>query len=94
MSRASENELSLLHKLLAEEFAKMLTEGVRFTDSETGEVITRPPTAAELNTIRQFLKDNNIQAAMDHSPALKDIVADLPSFEGSPSLVREMRLVK
>jgi hypothetical protein len=36
--------------------------------------------AAELNVIRQFLKDNNISCDGQYSQTLQDIVAQLPEF--------------
>lgn len=60
-----EKKMSKLHELLCEELTKRLT----------GE---EPATSAELNVIRQFLKDNDITAlAVDDSP-LADLISQLP----------------
>lgn len=61
---AKSSAVEQLHAALAEKFRKML---------EGGEV-----SAAELNTIRQFLKDNDIQAAPDSLQDLADKLGDLP----------------
>lgn len=52
MSTASKEAMEVLHGLLADHFKKVLK----------GE---EPPTSAELNVIRQFLKDNHIEAQAD-----------------------------
>ncbi len=61
MSKASKELMSQLHGALAKEMAKMLNEGVTAVNDD-GEVIKLTPGAAHLNAIRQFLKDNQIEA--------------------------------
>jgi hypothetical protein len=73
---ASKEAMQKLHALLAEEFTKILREGVRAKDEE-GNLVILTPTPAQLNVVRQFLKDNDIQAAMT-SKAMKSIVDSLP----------------
>lgn len=97
MSKAASKEaMEVLHALLTDEFVKILKEGVKVkvtvkdddgNDVDSVETIT--PSSAQLNVIRQFLKDNNIEAAMTN-PAMKDIVDNLP-FDDSdlpPNAVR------
>lgn len=65
MSKATEDALAMLHGALADEMRKRLN---------AGEV-----DAATLNAIRQFLKDNHIEADPTKSTplrALKDAAAD------------------
>jgi hypothetical protein len=69
MSKATEKELSALHG----ELAKFLKYKL-----QAGEV-----TAADLGQIRQFLKDNRIEASIDQNPDMGSIVQALPSFETS-----------
>lgn len=76
---ASKEAMQKLHALLAEEFTKILTVGVTTKDDE-GNLVVLTPTSAQLNVIRQFLKDNDIQAAMT-SKAMKEIVSNLPFDE-------------
>ena len=73
---ATKEAMQKLHALLASEFTKVLTEGVTARDEE-GNIVKLTPTQAQLNVIRQFLKDNDIQAAMT-SKAMKSIVDNLP----------------
>jgi len=80
MSNATEKELGELHGFLANKFKDMLVTGIPMVKiTKDGEKIeyTRPVTASELNTIRQFLKDNNIETVRE-SKALKGIVDNLP----------------
>lgn len=58
--------LSKLHTLLAEELTR------RLADKEN------PPTASELNVIRQFLKDNDITSLAEEGSALGDVLQNLP----------------
>lgn len=67
MGKASENALANLHGALAEHFIKRLASG--------------EATAAELNCIRQFLKDNGIECDGESNPAMQQLVDDLPSFD-------------
>lgn len=65
---ASKETLSALHAALAKKFKEML---------DGGEV-----TAADLNVIRAFLKDNNIDAAPKKGSPLGNLVDKLP-FAGT-----------
>jgi hypothetical protein len=62
---APQKELQLLHKSLATALAQRLASG--------------EATAAELNVVRQFLKDNNIDAMpQSNEEALDYLQAELP----------------
>lgn len=67
-SKATEKELSSLHGLLASFFKEKLMSG-------------EPITAAELGQIRQFLKDNGIEANIDQNPDMNSIAQALPEFD-------------
>ena len=58
------SDLNELHKLLAEELKARLLSG--------------ECSPAELNVIRQFLRDNHIDGLPAEGSALGDIVAELP----------------
>lgn len=75
-SATTKEDMNDLHQLLAKEFRNMLVNGVKARDDE-GNVVTLTPSSAQLNVIRQFLKDNDIQAAMT-SKHMKGIVDNLP----------------
>ncbi|MDE7064398.1 MAG: hypothetical protein K2O70_02865 [Desulfovibrionaceae bacterium] len=66
-NRAPEEVLASLHG----EFANFLAQRLK-----SGEV-----TGAELNCIRQFLKDNGIDCVGRENPDISDITANLPAFE-------------
>jgi hypothetical protein len=63
--------MEALHGLLAEHFSSLLTNGVKALDKDGNEVVL-PPRAADLNVIRQFLKDNGIDAQKSGDPAGAD----------------------
>lgn len=65
--RGTEEALAGLHGMLAEHFRQRLASGEAL-----------PP--AELNAIRQFLKDNGIDCMGGENPVLTDITQNLPSF--------------
>lgn len=84
---ATESELASLHRQLAKELTERITEGdyeVALTEDEDGNVIEnrvkKPVSPALLNTARQFLKDNNIEASPD-SKEMGDLVDSLPFDE-------------
>lgn len=75
MSKAPEAELSDLHGTLARTMRTRL---------ESGEA-----TAADLNAIRQFLKDNGISCEPGTNPDLntaQDLLADIPVYDDPPAL--------
>lgn len=63
MSAASKKVMEALHQALAETFKDILDNGKTAIDKETGEAVKITPDAATLGAIRQFLKDNGIEAA-------------------------------
>src|SRR5574337_547812 len=67
MARLTVNDLDPMHEALAEHFLDILKNGeeVVSINRETGEriVVRCKPSAAMMNQIRQFLKDNNVTAA-------------------------------
>lgn len=64
--------MEALHKALADTFKDILDNGKTVVDKE-GEVVKLTPDAATLGAIRQFLKDNGIEAAEGKSEALNAI---------------------
>lgn len=73
-ARATEDQLGSLH----DELAKILKQEIGRTVVDKDGNVVRP--AAILNVARQFLKDNNITATVDHKP-MRDLVESLPSFD-------------
>ena len=65
--RATEGALASLHGC----FALHLMERLKSGDA----------TASDLNVIRQFLKDNNINCAGEQSDTMKELAASLPEFD-------------
>ena len=82
--KLSVDDLDPMHAKLAEHFNDILTHGEKYehVDRETGEVSQRrrAPSAATLNQIRQFLKDNGVEAAPT-SKRVQNLVSGLP-FQG------------
>ncbi|MFN4278294.1 MAG: hypothetical protein ACK4FJ_18530 [Ferrovibrio sp.] len=77
---ASQDKLAALHDALASHFADVLKNGEEELTKE-GEVVRVKPKAATLNAIRQFLKDNGIEAKPGDGNGLGHLVAQLPQFE-------------
>lgn len=69
----SKDTLSKLHAQLCDELLKRLKEGE--DDGEGGKVPAKAPT---LNVIRQFLKDNNVDALPAEDSPLGKLVDELP----------------
>lgn len=65
MSKASDEQLSDLHG--------------RFARHLLG-VLKGSPTAAELNVVRQFLKDNNITSEIGSNPVMSELEKSLPEI--------------
>ncbi|ATS93398.1 terminase small subunit [Ralstonia phage DU_RP_I] len=82
---ASEKELGEVHNEMAAWCLDIL-KGIPVTDKdgnlviEGGRVVRLPPAPAYLNVIRQFLKDNDIQAEPAKGSSMGDL-SDLPVFE-------------
>nr|WEM05542.1 terminase small subunit [Ralstonia phage BOESR1] len=88
-NRASEKELGLTHKEFAE-WCRLILKGVPLMDKEGNAVLKEdgqpwlvPPSPAHMNVIRQFLKDNAIEATV--IPGLGNQnhgdLSDLPTFD-------------
>ena len=80
-AKATKEMMERLHRVMAEEFVKVLEEGMTTTDKDSGEIVKLTPSPAMLNVIRQFLKDNGIEGvAADEDSPLKR-AADLLAKE-------------
>ena len=64
MSKATEELLDLLHGELAKEFLRRIKDGTA--------------TAADLSAVRQFLKDNGIDAIPKQGSPMGDLIQNLP----------------
>ncbi len=84
MSAASKKVMEKLHAALAETFTEILNEGKTVIDKETGEPVKVTPDAATLGAIRQFLKDNGIEAAEGKSEALNALAGKSLPFMPKP----------
>jgi len=62
---STEKKLSKLHEMLCDELTKRLNGD-------------EPLTASELNVIRQFLKDNNVDALPTDDSPLAEVLKSLP----------------
>ena len=67
-SKATEDVLDALHGALAKELMRKVKSG--------------EATAADLSVVRQFLKDNNIDAVPRDGSPLNDLVNELPFQPG------------
>lgn len=94
-TRASEKELGLTHKEFAE-WCRLILKGVPLVDKEGHAVLKEdgqpwlvPPSPAHMNVIRQFLKDNSIEAAV--IPGLGNSnygdLSDLPTFDEEGNVI-------
>lgn len=79
MTAASETDLGVLHRLMAEQFRRLLAGEVQDADGNTVY-----PTAAELSVIRAFLKDNEITAIGEPGSALDTLRKKLAEAGGKP----------
>ena len=74
---ASLDDMQELHGVLSRQLLKMVTGGQVVMDDK-GMPVVISPTPAVLNVVRQFLKDNNIQAQIGNSEDLTDLEHALP----------------
>lgn len=93
-NRATEEELADVHNGMAR-WCIQIMQGVPLLDKEGNAVLMPdgqpwlvPPSPAHLNVIRQFLKDNDIQAEPAKGSPMGDL-GDLPVFEDD--VVRPIR---
>jgi hypothetical protein len=84
--RADEEFLGGIHTSFAE-WCKTVLQGVPLLDKDGAAVLKPdgqpwlvPPSHGHMNVIRQFLKDNKIEAMAPKGSALDDL-SDLPTFE-------------
>lgn len=85
--RASEETLGLTHAEFAE-WCRRILKGVPLLDKEGRAVLDEdgkpylvPPSPAHMNVIRQFLKDNQIEAAVIPLDSSNQDLSDLPIFD-------------
>ena len=86
MAVATTKHLGKLHRKLTKVFLDVLKNGevVEIEDEDTGELVSRSvtPDKGMLNLIRQFLKDNGIEAVLDASEIENELTEELPFDEG------------
>lgn len=88
--RKTQSELATtLFNRMAEVMADVL-KGEKIIDKE-GEVHTIPPTAPMLSVIRQFLKDNRIEADPDTSPELGEVKSRFQAPPFDPDAADDLR---
>lgn len=91
--RASEEVLGLTHSEFAE-WCRTILKGVPLLDKD-GRVVLKPdgqpwlypPSPAYMNVIRQFLKDNSIEAAVIPFEGEGKDLSDLPVFDDDGKVV-------
>lgn len=81
---ASKKAMQALHKALADTFKDILEDGKTVIDKETGEAVKVTPDAATLGAIRQFLKDNGIEAAEGTNSDLQALNRRALPFDTQP----------
>jgi hypothetical protein len=89
---ADEASLGTLHRLMAEQFRKLLAGELTRPIYKDGEHVgdeTLTATAAELSVIRAFLKDNEITVAPDTGSALDELRKRLAQGVGRGGLPAE-----
>lgn len=91
--RASEETLGLTHAEFAE-WCRQILKGVPLLDKDGNAVLKPdgqpwlvPPSPAHLNVIRQFLKDNAIEAAVIPFEGEGRDLSDLPVFDDDGKVV-------
>lgn len=80
LRNAGEKFMADIHADLAQELRRQMTEGSEVVDKK-GRVTKVAPTPALLNVIRQFLRDNGIQAKPENNPDIGELLGSLPDFE-------------
>lgn len=84
---ADKESVELLHTSLCRAFADILDNGVKVKDDE-GTVVTLTAPAAYLSVIRQFLKDNEIKAALLKGAPVAGVLSRLP-FAGEDDVANQ-----
>ncbi len=77
---SKESDMVDLHAYLARELRRQIVEGTVEVDKKGG-VVKVPPTPALLNVVRQFLRDNGVQADAKKNADVGDLLHSLPEFE-------------
>lgn len=92
-TRASEKELGLTHSEFAA-WCRRILQGVPLLDKEGRAVLKEdgqpwlvPPSPAHMNVIRQFLRDNGIEAVMAPPQGVRSDFSDLPTFDDEDGVV-------
>ena len=81
--RTDQKALQALFDSLADTMRDALENGKAVVDKDTGEIVRVTPDASTLNVIRQFLKDNNVDAVAAKGSPLDKLAGSLP-FGGVP----------
>jgi len=76
--------LASIHSEMAAKMLDIVRNGKVVVDKETGEAKEVSMTAAEMNVIRQFLKDNGIDSVPRKDNPLGKLASELPDFEDMP----------
>lgn len=91
--RASDETLGLTHAEFAE-WCRVILKGVPLLNKEGHAVLKPdgqpwlvPPSPAHMNVIRQFLKDNQIEAAVIPFDGEGKDLSDLPSFDEDGTVI-------
>lgn len=89
MSQNDPADLRRMHDLMARHLTDLLEngeiartkQGEVVVDPDTGKPLRIKPTASTLNVIRQFLKDNNVDALPADGSPLSDLLGTIPQFD-------------
>lgn len=89
MSKATSEDLGVLHGATTKILTEVLTNGVKVMDKE-GEVVSLTPSAAYIMASATFLKNNNITADPATNKNLEDLrsALDRKRKEGKATLTR------
>lgn len=82
--RCSEEQLQELHGQLARTLRNIVIGG-EVVKNLDGQPVTLTPSPAALGVVRQFLKDNNVQANPATNPDIKDLTDSLPFRDNNDS---------
>lgn len=82
LREAGEKFMADVHAELAQELRRQMLEGSEVVDKK-GRVTKVAPTPALLNVIRQFLRDNGVQARPENNADISGLLDSLPEFEAT-----------
>jgi hypothetical protein len=77
----SEEDLQELHGQLGRTLRNIIVGGEVVVDKE-GLPVALTPSPAMLNVVRQYLKDNNVNAKPGTNKDINHLIDDLPFYEG------------